>query len=227
MSDATSIETLQNTHKPKQIPQTQQFPNSQTFENNNAGNVKMDVKPVHPPPNPPHANDAVKTALQESNAVPIAPAQIDPNAMNNVLKGLQQAHAQGMTTLPTRDIPMDTTQFTHDQQMKPNYIPQSNIPDDYIKEEETYETLMRKKREKMENDDRLDMLYDELQMPILVMVLFFLFHMPFFKEKFNSLFPSLIKTCGDLTMGGYAFKTFLFGTLFYLINKVSNYASKL
>ena len=79
----------------------------------------------------------------------------------------------------------------------------------------------------MEQEDRLDMLYDELQMPVLLMTLYFLFQMPFFQKKFRTFFPSMFKYDGVMTMGGYVFKTFLFGISFYLINKLSKYASEL
>lgn len=207
MTDATSIESLPG-------PASQQ-----------SNNIKMDVKEVGAPPVPPTQKSAVDTALQ-GPSVPIAPAQVDPNAMGKVMAGLQQAHMQGMTTLPARDIPMPTTQFTQDKQIKPNYVPETENTD-YIKEEETYETMMQKKREKMEQEDRLDMLYDELQMPVLLMVLYFLFQMPFFQKKFRVFFPSMFKNDGVMTMGGYVFKTFLFGTSFYLINKLGKYASEL
>ena len=124
MADATSIESLPG-------PASQQ-----------ANNIKMDVKEVAPPPQPPNNKAAVNAALQ-GPSVPIAPAQVDPNAMSKVMAGLQQAHMQGMTQLPSRDIPMPTTQFTQDKQIKPNYVPEANNTD-YIKEEETYETLMQK-----------------------------------------------------------------------------------
>ena len=38
-------------------------------------------------------------------------------------KELQMAVNSGNTSLPSRDIPSDTTPITHDSQTQPNYIP--------------------------------------------------------------------------------------------------------
>ena len=79
----------------------------------------------------------------------------------------------------------------------------------------------------MENEDRLDLLYNELQLPVLIMVLFFMFQMPYSKKKFLQLFPSVFKQDGNMTMSGYLLKTSLFGMSFYAIMKLSKYASEI
>ena len=163
MSDSTSIESLPG-------------PASES-----ANNIKMQVtEQVQQQPTP--TETALNNEPPKSSAVPIVPSQVDPNSMNKVMQGLQQAHMQGMTGLASRDIPMPTSQFTQDQQIKPNYVPEPSNKD-YIKEEDTYETIIEKKKQKMEQEDRLDMLYNELQMPILIMSLFFLFQMPLYTKK--------------------------------------------
>jgi hypothetical protein len=132
MSDSTSIESLPG-------------PASES-----ANNIKMQVsEQVQQQPTP--TEHALNNDPPKSSAVPITPAQIDPNSMNKVMQGLQQAHMQGMTGLASRDIPMPTSQFTQDQQIKPNYVPEPSNKD-YIKEEDTYETIIEKKKQKMEQE---------------------------------------------------------------------------
>ena len=46
-----------------------------------------------------------------------------PNIMNEMISGLQRASASGMTNLPSRDIPMTTSNMMNDAQIKPNFIP--------------------------------------------------------------------------------------------------------
>ena len=207
MSDSTSIESLPG-------------PASES-----ANNIKMQVS-EQVQQQPTQTEHALNNDPPKSSAVPITPAQIDPNSMNKVMQGLQQAHMQGMTGLASRDIPMPTSQFTQDQQIKPNYVPEPSNKD-YIKEEDTYETIIEKKKQKMEQEDRLDMLYNELQMPILIMSLFFLFQMPFTQKKLFHLFPSMFYKDGNMSMGGYVLKTVIFGFSFYFIMKLSKYASEL
>jgi len=207
MSDATSISSLPAPVSDNQQQQVQQI---------NQNNIKMEVQ------------EQIATAQQNTAQpkVPLAPPEVDPNAMNKVLTGLQEAQMQGMTQLPSRDIPMQTHQMTQDKQIQPNYVP-DNEKGDYIKDEDTYETLLQKKKEKIEQEDRLDMLYNEMQMPILIMVLFFIFQMPFTQKKLLHLFPTMFKKDGNMSMSGYLLKTALFGLSFYLIMKLSKYASEI
>lgn len=207
MSDATSISSLPAPVSDNQQQQVQQI---------NQNNIKMEVQE--------QIATAQKNTAQQK--VPLAPPEVDPNAMNKVLTGLQQAQMQGMTQLPSRDIPMQTHQMTQDKQIQPNYVP-DNEKGDYIKDEDTYETLLQKKKEKIEQEDRLDMLYNEMQMPILIMVLFFIFQMPFTQKKLLHLFPTMFKKDGNMSMSGYLLKTALFGLSFYLIMKLSKYASEI
>jgi len=208
MSDSTTIDSL-----PGGSPQS---------------NIKMTVTENAPVQQAQQQQSPTSVALASdpTTSLPIAPKQVDPNAMNQVMRGLQQAHMDGMTHLSARDIPMHTTQLTQDQQIKPNYLPDATNQN-YIKEEDTYDSILKKNSLKKQNNDRLDLLYDELQLPILIMVLFFLFQMPFVQKKFSNMFPSLFLRDGNMTMGGYVTKTALFGVSFYLIMKLTKYASEL
>ena len=213
MSDSTSISSLPNAvaNEPRQVQQV------------GSNNVKLEVKEHIS--NKSQQSSSHQQTSEHSN-VPLAPQNVDPNAMNKVLSGLQQAQMQGMTQLPSRDIPMNTQQMTQDKQIQPNYVPHSDKKE-YIEEEDTYESLLKKKKDKMENEDRLDLLYNELQLPVLIMVLFFMFQMPYSKKKFLQLFPSVFKQDGNMTMSGYLLKTSLFGMSFYAIMKLSKYASEI
>lgn len=214
MSDSTSISSLPNAvvSQPKQVQQL------------GTNNVKLEVKE--------HISNHASVPQQQSPPqaeqpnVPLAPQEVDPNAMNKVLSGLQQAQMQGMTQLPSRDIPMNTHHMMQDKQIQPNYVPDSDKKE-YIEEEDTYESLLKKKKDKMEQEDRLDLLYNEMQMPVLIMVLFFMFQMPYAQKKFLQFFPSMFKQDGNMTMSGYLLKTSMFGMSFYAIMKLSKYASEI
>ena len=43
-----------------------------------------------------------------------------------MISDLQKASQSGATTLPSRDIPMNTNNITQDEQIQPNYIPNDN-----------------------------------------------------------------------------------------------------
>jgi len=67
------------------------------------------------------------------------------------------------------------------------------------------------------------MLYDELQGPIMVMVLFFLFQMPFVKKLLLKQVPTLFSTDGNYTLTGYVATTVMFGATYFGFNKAINY----
>lgn len=215
MSDSTSISSLPNAvvSQPEQVQQI------------GANNVKLEVKEHISNQRSVSQQPQQQPQVTQQN-VPLAPHDVGPNVMSKVLSGLQQAQLQGMTQMPSRDIPMNTHHMTQDKQIQPNYVPDSDKKE-YIEEEDTYESLLKKKKDKMEQEDRLDLLYNEMQMPILIMVLFFMFQMPYAQKKFLQLFPSMFKQDGNMTMSGYLLKTSMFGLSFYIIMKLSKYASEI
>jgi len=167
----------------------------------------------------------IQSGAGSSPNLPMLPSNNSAD-MNQVLQGLQRAQHAGMTQLPSRDIPMMTQQLTQDQQVKPNYIPPAPKVD-YIEQHDTYQSMVQKSKKSEKEKEKMDSLYDELHLPVLVMVLFLLFQMPFVQKKLLRFFPSIFRTDGNMTMGGYFLKTVLFGGIFYVILKGSKYASEL
>ena len=132
-----------------------------------------------------------------------------------------------MTQLPTSHIPMQTQPHMQDPQIQPNYVPAPPPQKtDYIDQHDTIQSLMQQNKSTKQEQDKLDLLYSELQMPIIVMALFFVFQMPFFNKKFMKLFPGLFLKDGQNNISGYLVKTALFGGLFYGINKATHYLSE-
>lgn len=162
---------------------------------------------------------------KDSSTPPIVPTELSSDSINKIVMGLQQASSTGMTQLQSSHIPMQQHTHTQDTQVKPNYVPPAP-KEDYIKQHDTIESLMKESKNKNDEQDKLDVLYNELQMPIIVMTLFFIFQMPFFQKKFQKLFPTLFLKDGHHNILGYLVKTTLFGTLFYGINKATHYLSE-
>jgi hypothetical protein len=171
-----------------------------------------------------------KTEMQNVNSnqqPPIAPTELSSDSINKIITGLQQASSTGMTQLPTSHIPMQTQPHMQDPQIQPNYVPAPPPQKtDYIDQHDTIQSLMQQNKNTKQEQDRLDVLYSELQMPIIVMALFFVFQMPFFNKKFMKLFPALFLKDGQNNISGYLVKTALFGGLFYGINKATHYLSE-
>jgi len=147
---------------------------------------------------------------------------LDQSTISQIVNGLQQASLTGATSLPSRDIPLHTEQLTNDMQVQPNYIPQP-VSRDYINDERddlnTYYAS-----EKTQNS--LDSLYDELQAPLLLAILYFLFQLPFFKKNLFKYLPFFCHSDGNYNFNGLIFTCALFGFIYYLLSKTVKKFSK-
>ena len=97
------------------------------------------------------------------------PVELDNSAVNTVVTGLSNTNN---TNIPSRDIPQNQQDFTHDQQIQPNYIPDEE-PRNYIEEEVNMEDMILQNKKKEEEQSNIDRIYDEFQYPILSMFINF------------------------------------------------------
>jgi hypothetical protein len=164
---------------------------------------------------------------QENITQPIQQPQsgmaLDQTTINQIVSSLQQATLSGATQLPSRDIPMNTNNIAVDPQVMPNYVPPSSHMEDYIKNyEQTSDMINNYNKEKQINNS-LDDMYNEIQTPLLLAVLYFLFQLPFFKRFLYTYIPLLFSNDGNYNINGLLFTSIVFGMLFHLIMKTTNY----
>tara|TARA_B110000008_G_C16972428_1_gene564475 strand:+ start:3891 stop:4472 length:582 start_codon:yes stop_codon:yes gene_type:complete len=151
-------------------------------------------------------------------------AELSKDSINKIIEGLQQASTSGSTSLQSRDIPMSMEQITHDFTTRPNFVPATEKIN-YIQDEETMETLIKQKREEKKN--QMEYFYDEIQTPLLVMVMFFVFQLPIFKKSMVNNFQAFFQRNGNYNLKGMVFTTVLFGGFYYSIIKTIKYLSEL
>uniref|UniRef100_A0A6C0K287 Uncharacterized protein n=1 Tax=viral metagenome TaxID=1070528 RepID=A0A6C0K287_9ZZZZ len=150
---------------------------------------------------------------------------LDQTTINQIVSGLQQASSTGATQLPSRDIPRNTESIMQDPQIQPNYIPpQSN--NDYITEYEDNEDIIQNYNSNAKYGDSLDQLYEEIQIPLLISVLYFLFQLPIFRRYLYKFFPALFSKDGNVNLYGFCFTSALFGLLYYVLSKVTGHFSR-
>ena len=171
------------------------------------------------------AMSATENVAQQSGQ-PSAGLSLDQSTISLIVNGLQQASISGATLLPSRDIPMTTTGHSNDPQIQPNYVPQPQNPVDYIKNYETNEDMINNYNRNAENNNSLDEMYSEIQTPLLLAVLYFLFQLPFFRKNLFTYFPILFSVDGNLNINGFLFTSVLFGLLFYMLNKITTHFGK-
>jgi hypothetical protein len=178
-------------------------------------------------------NNVVMSASEKTNTiyVPDIPPQVGPTQNNNgsgvsldqstinsIVNGLQQASSTGATMLPSRDIPREQEHMVRDQQIQPNYIPQPSQVD-YIQQHEQNNEIIEAQQYKDKHTSTLDSMYDELQTPLLLCVLFFLFQLPFFKKNLFVYVPALFLNDGNYNIYGYVFMSILFSLVYYVFSK--------
>jgi hypothetical protein len=110
--------------------------------------------------------------------------------MNQFVTGIQQASAAGLTELPSRDIPRNQEHISQDIQIQPNHIPNENSQVDYIQEHQTNEQIIRSQMKHQENKNKFDIVFDEVQGPIMIGILYFIFQLPIIQKQICKLIPS-------------------------------------
>uniref|UniRef100_A0A6C0HRG3 Uncharacterized protein n=1 Tax=viral metagenome TaxID=1070528 RepID=A0A6C0HRG3_9ZZZZ len=132
--------------------------------------------------------------------------QMTPDVINQLMNDINEASMKGDTQLLPRDIPMQTE---IDKESTPNYIP--NEGEKYISDEKPTYKL------KAENMDKI---YDELQVPILLAIIYFLFQLPIFRNFMFNTLPFMFSKDGNANIQGYFGFSIMFGIFYYLVSKL-------
>jgi hypothetical protein len=142
---------------------------------------------------------------------------LDQSTISQIVNGLQQASLTGLTTLPSRDIPVSTQQLTNDPSVQANYIsPPAIENNDYINSNDANEDFDYPEEK---NKNYLDSIYDEIQIPLLISILYFVFQLPIFKKSLFKYLPFLCNNDGNYNVNGLLFTSALFGFIFYSVIK--------
>lgn len=143
--------------------------------------------------------------------------------INDFVTSIQSAVSSGSLSLPSRDIPQSQGHLTHDDEVKQNFIPGDNM--DYIDEDRSKHDIINNYMKKQENNNKADDIYNKLQTPILMSVLYFIFQLPVVKKLFLKLFPAFYHKDGNLNLTGFIVNSVLFSISYYIINYSIDYFS--
>lgn len=136
--------------------------------------------------------------------------------MNEIFKEIQTTGTGG--NLPSRDIPINTNNVSMDHTSKPNYIPKH---EDYIDETEMEDMneIVETKRKETNKKDSLEILYEELQVPILLGVIYFVFQMPVFNEMMAKYLSFSFHADGGINLSGIVLKSVMFAGIYFVLTK--------
>ena len=171
------------------------------------------------PPVAPHAPTMApsQAPLPPTNAVP---QSLDPESINSIVTGLQQASASGVTQLMSRDMPITSDHLAQDEQIKANYVPPVDDDQvDYLKEEEDNEDILNAYNQRVESQNQFDKIYEDLQTPLLLAILFFIFQLPFLKKQLLVFVPALFLNDGNYNLYGFVVVSILFAFVYHFITK--------
>ena len=151
--------------------------------------------------------------------------QQQPNVINELVSGLQRASANGLTNLPSRDIPMNTMNMMSDQQVNPNFIPrpppnqpQSNYIEDHDNDEDVMDEI--KKANLINTNDNMENIYKLIQVPLLVGILYFAFQLPITRKYILKYLPSVFNVDGNFNVSGLVFMSALFALGYFGLTKM-------
>ena len=147
----------------------------------------------------------------------------NPQDYNEIISSLQKASKEGQTNLPDRNIPTNSDSIMTDNQINTQYIPPAdNSP---LLNDVSNEDIYKYNNDKINQENYVENLYQEFQIPILITILYFLFQLPVIQQYIFKIIPALYKTDGNPNIFGYLLNSLLFGLSFYLLLKGLNYFS--
>ena len=152
----------------------------------------------------------------DSSSTNMPSMTLDQTTINQIVSGIQQARANGATQLQSRDIPINKMQNI-DEQVQQEYIPSANITQDFIQEEEEEEETDNSYFNYEKAKQLLKHNPSEIQISMILSMLYFLLQLPFIKSSLLKFIPSLFFQDGNMNIYGNLFMSILFGIIYYLL----------
>lgn len=188
----------------------------------NSNNIVQNVPPINP--------QNVENIKIETYGEQLAKEQ-NAGVVNNtppidftktLTSQLKLAQESGATVLPSRDIPMTTLPQQNDPSIQPNYI-ENKKSEDYIGNIIDQQKILIQRSKDEIKSQNLEVLYNQIQIPVLVSILFFLFQLPLIRKFLFKFLPSLYNKDGNPNLPGYLINSIIFGILFFLMVKLLEY----
>jgi hypothetical protein len=187
---------------------------------------QTNYNPINIHPNPYGISE--KNPIMENPVHQERPAQKNVHFQEEIPeKYRNMISTQDTHSLPSRDIPMDNTVYTQDEEIQQNYIPNKKIPD-YLGSYDEEERKVRAYEKEKHHKKMLDIIFEETQLAVYVAILFFLFQTSAFRKLIwnHFTFLPILNSDGNINVNGIIFKSVLFGLVFYITQKFASYLSE-
>jgi hypothetical protein len=208
------------------------LPNGNTQQNMHAGDsqeMPNNYKPINIHPNPYGISDKNPIIDMPQDTTVQFPSNKRPVSNQLSEQDIAQLNSIQHQRLPSRDIQHDTTAYSQDEQMQPSYIPKHKDLDDYVRDhEKTTEKNLREYEDKKRRRNTIDNIITDVQTPIFIAVLYFIFQMPIINLLIFKRFAflSIYNDDGNFNFNGLLLKSILFGSLYYTMVQFTTFISE-
>ena len=184
-----------------------------------------------PPENITYQLNSMETKIRKEpvQAPPYAPLDIHKNPY--LAEGGPQITSlkpQPQHPLPSRDIPQRGYDAMLDVEAQPNYVPVPKLTRDFVRENnELSDKKVAQRKRKKQRAKVWRLTWDEVQIPVLLFVLYFLFQLPWLQTlmyKYITFLP-LFHGDGIINMYGMGLKAALFSLAYYVLTKFTDVAA--
>ncbi len=204
---------------------------NQQIQNQNLQMPSIQQQPQQQYQMPPQAPQQQQQINPSRNTTPFPqmnqPTNNDPSLVQHI-NTLQTSNIMnnGAMDLPSRDIPTSLNHITQDPSVQPNHIP-SGINSNYVNNTISQDMIndFSKKQNIIQSNN--DFIFDELKIPLMISIIYYIFNQQFINNNIQTFFPSLFNNEQHLKKSGIIFKSLLFGVSYFSINKLITHFSKI
>jgi hypothetical protein len=186
--------------------------------------LPTNYRPINVHPNP--------YGISAQNPIMDTPTQSQDIQVQQPINHQQIEELQNMEhqRLPSRDIPQNTIQYSNDEAIRANYIPNPKTNTDYVKDHyDMTEQNLKEYEQRKRQQNHWDYIFNDFQTPLFIAILFFFFQLPIINTTIFKRFAflSLYNEDGNFNMAGLMLKSSLFGSLYYFVYKFTTFISEL
>jgi hypothetical protein len=145
--------------------------------------------------------------------------ELSQNTIAELVSGIQNITKNGGSSLPSRDIPMDESRVAADEEVKTNYVPETENTD-YIQDYQTNENIVREHEANIMKQASIEDIYEELQTPIIAMLIYFLFQLPAFKKYERRFIPGLFGEDMNINTYGILFNSLFIALIIFTVKRL-------
>lgn len=167
-----------------------------------------------PPPSKTNENIQINIHEPSWDSAHAPPNQIPSQQLNTIMSAI---HQTGGASLPQRDMPTSSQMLIQDEQATPNYVEEPTMVEKKVRfAEEAKNTETEKQKQRHNPIPFLDL--ENIHIPIIGAVMYFIFQLPFLNAKMFQFAPALFAKEGKPSMVGILVTSIVFGVIFNVIS---------